>query len=170
MIVASMARRPGTGARPAARRKRRGRRKRAYVRLMQRIIGLNVLLLVAAVAVTVAVLEPGRLTAVALDEEVPVLLAAVALIVIANAYLLGRLITPIQGLTALARRVDLTRSGERMPGAGADSEAGELALVFNDMLTRLERERREATAGALAAQESERLRIAQELTIRLVRS
>jgi two-component system sensor histidine kinase UhpB len=50
-----------------------------------------------------------------------------------------------------------------MPGATASSEAGELALTFNDMLARLETERREATGRVLAAQESERLRIALEL-------
>src|SRR4030081_342285 len=50
-----------------------------------------------------------------------------------------------------------------MPGAVPSSEAGELALTFNDMLARLEAERREATGRVLAAQEAERLRIAQEL-------
>ena len=43
------------------------------------------------------------------------------------------------------------------------SEAGELALTFNEMLARLEAERREATGRVLAGQEAERLRIAQEL-------
>jgi two-component system sensor histidine kinase UhpB len=44
-----------------------------------------------------------------------------------------------------------------------DSEAGELALTFNDMLDRLRTERRDATGRVLLAQEAERLRIAQEL-------
>lgn len=50
-----------------------------------------------------------------------------------------------------------------MPGATPTSEAGELALTFNEMLARLEAERREATGRVLAGQEAERLRIAQEL-------
>jgi two-component system sensor histidine kinase UhpB len=50
-----------------------------------------------------------------------------------------------------------------MPGAEPTSEAGELALTFNEMLSRLEAERRESTARVLRAQEDERLRIAQEL-------
>jgi two-component system sensor histidine kinase UhpB len=50
-----------------------------------------------------------------------------------------------------------------MPGADPTSEAGELALTFNEMLERLQAERREATGRVLAAQEAERLRIAQEL-------
>src|SRR5438132_6695831 len=50
-----------------------------------------------------------------------------------------------------------------MPGAEPNSEVGELALTLNEMLERLEAERREATGRVLAGQESERLRIAQEL-------
>jgi hypothetical protein len=40
-----------------------------------------------------------------------------------------------------------------MPGAQPTSEAGELALTFNEMLDRLELERREATGRVLAGQE-----------------
>src|SRR5205085_3034315 len=47
--------------------------------------------------------------------------------------------------------------------AEPDSEAGELAVTFNEMLRRLQAERREATGRVLAGQEAERLRIAQEL-------
>src|SRR5438132_6609671 len=50
-----------------------------------------------------------------------------------------------------------------MPGAEPNSEVGELALTLNEMLERLEAERREATGRVLAGQEAERLRIAQEL-------
>jgi two-component system sensor histidine kinase UhpB len=66
-------------------------------------------------------------------------------------------------LTALARKVDPARPGQRLPDAAPTSEAGELTLTFNEMLARLESERREATGRVLAGQESERLRIAQEL-------
>ena len=63
----------------------------------------------------------------------------------------------------MARQVDVTRPGQRMPIPARASEAGELALTFNDMLARLEEERREASRVAVFAQEAERLRIAQEL-------
>jgi two-component system sensor histidine kinase UhpB len=69
----------------------------------------------------------------------------------------------VQALTLLARQVDLTRPGPRMPAAEPQSEAGELASTFNEMLGRLAAERRESTGRVLAAQEAERLRIAQEL-------
>jgi len=84
-------------------------------------------------------------------------------VVIVNLLLLRRVTRPLQALTTLARRVDLTRPAQRLPGAAAASEVGELALTLNEMLERLEAERREATGRVLAAQEAERLRIAQEL-------
>ncbi len=148
--------------RPAG-RARGARRRRGYVPLLHRVAGLNVLLVVAAVVVTVLVLAPAKLASFALDEELAVLVAAVAVVVLANFYLLRRLVGPVQALTALARRVDLSSPGQRMPGDEPTSEAGELALTFNEMLARLEAERREATGRVLAAQEAERLRIAQEL-------
>ena len=140
-----------------------GVERRRYLPLLHRVVAINALLLVAAVAVTVAVLAPRKVAALALDEEVVVVLVAVGLVVLANAYLVRRVIGPVQALTTFARRVDLSTLGQRMPGAEPTSEAGELALTFNQMLERLQDERRESTARVLRAQEAERLRIAQEL-------
>ena len=60
------------------------------------------------------------------------------------------------------RREDQRQHG-RIPAAQPNSEAGELALTFNEMLSRLQDERRDSTGRVLRAQEGERLRIAQEL-------
>jgi two-component system, NarL family, sensor histidine kinase UhpB len=139
------------------------RRDRHYVPLVQRVTAVNVLLVLAAVVVTILVLAPHRLSSFAVDAEVAVIVGAIALVVLANVYLVRHLVGPVQAVTNLARRVDLARPGQRLPGAEATSEAGELALRFNEMLARLEAERREATGRVLAAQEAERLRIAQEL-------
>jgi two-component system, NarL family, sensor histidine kinase UhpB len=141
--------------------KRPGRRR--YVPLLHRVAGVNALLVAVAVAVTIAVLAPSRVSSFRLDAEVLVLVLVLVLVVIVNVYLLRRVVGPVQALTALARRVDLANPGERLPSAAPTSEAGELALTFNEMLARLEAERREATGRVLAGQESERLRIAQEL-------
>ena len=143
------------GAEPGASRRR-------YVPLLYRVAGLNAMLLVAAVIVTLLVLSPRKLSSVAVDEAT-VLVLSLGLVVLANLLVLRRVVGPIAELTALARRVDLTRPGMRMPDAGHGSEAGELGLTFNQMLDRLEAERREATGRVLAGQEAERLRIAQEL-------
>jgi two-component system sensor histidine kinase UhpB len=136
---------------------------RRYIPLLYRVAGINALLVIAAVTLTIAVLAPGKISVLALDEEVMVVLGAVALVVLANVYLLRRVIGPLQALTAFARRVDYATLGHRIPGAEPTSEAGELALTFNQMLERLEIERRESTGRVLRAQEAERLRIAQEL-------
>jgi two-component system sensor histidine kinase UhpB len=85
------------------------------------------------------------------------------LVVALNVYLVRRVVRPLAALTALARRVDLTAPGQRMPPASPTSEAGVLTITFNEMLSRLEAERREATGRVLDGQEAERLRIAQEL-------
>lgn len=144
-------------------RRPRAERGRRYLSLLHRIAGINALLVIAAVAVTIVVLAPGRISALARSEEAAVVLAAVALVVIANVLLLRRVVGPVQALTAFARQVDYANLGQRMPGAEPTSEAGELALTFNEMLTRIEVERRESTGRVLRAQEAERLRIAQEL-------
>ncbi len=142
---------------------RGGLRRHHYKSLFRRVAGMNAALLIAAVAVTIVVLAPGRISSFVVDRELLVLGAALALVAFVNLYVLRRFIEPLQALTALARRVDLANPGERMPNAVPTSETGELALTFNEMLERLEAERRDATGRVLAGQEAERLRIAQEL-------
>lgn len=138
------------------------RRVGRYVPLVYRVAGLNAALLVAAVVVTLVVLSPHKLSTVAADEAA-ILFLSLALVAIVNLIVLRRVMGPIVALTALARKVDLNQPSMRMPDASARAEAGELSLTFNEMLDRLDAERRDATGRVLAAQESERLRIAQEL-------
>src|SRR5436190_2748899 len=140
-----------------------GSRRRRYLPIFHRLAVLNALVVLGAVALTIVVLAPRKLSALDIDEEVAVLLGAVVLVVLVNLLLLRRVIRPLQALTEQARRVDLARPAVRMPGAKPTSEVGELALTLNEMLSRLRAERREATARVLAGQEAERLRIAQEL-------
>jgi two-component system, NarL family, sensor histidine kinase UhpB len=150
---------------PAAREPTRSRTvpRRRYVPLLHRVAAINAFLVIAAVTLTVAVLAPSKISILALDGEVLVVLAAVALVVLVNVYLLRRVIGPVQALTSFARGVDYSTLDQRIPRAEPTSEAGELALTFNQMLARLQHERREATGRVLRAQEAERLRIAQEL-------
>ena len=139
------------------------RSRRRYIPLLQRVAVINALLVVVAVVVTIAVLAPGKVSPLALNEELAAVLAAVALVVIANVLLLRRVVGPLQALTSFARQVDLTSLQQRMVDTEPTSEAGELALTFNEMLSRLDAERRESTGRVLRAQEDERMRIAQEL-------
>jgi two-component system sensor histidine kinase UhpB len=66
-------------------------------------------------------------------------------------------------LTAFAGRIDPLNPGPRLAVGGGATEATALADAFNEMLDRLEAERRDSVGRALAAQEGERLRVAQEL-------
>jgi len=141
-------------------RRRAGRGR--YRPLLQRVMAANAALLVAACLLTVLVLAPRKFSTVAVDEAI-VLLVALALVALINVFLVHRFVAPLQKLNALARRVDLASPGQRIPDARPISEAGELAATFNDMLARLEREQREVSRRVLAAHESERLRVAQEL-------
>lgn len=134
-----------------------------YVSLFARVASINALLLIATVVVSIVVLAPHKISSFSVDAEVAVLVASLALMTGVNLYLLRRVTRPLQALTVLARRVDLVEASERMPAAEPASEAGELALTFNEMLDRLQAARREATGRVLAGQEAERLRIAQEL-------
>ena len=131
--------------------------------LFQRVALVNVLVLLVAVALTIVILVPGHESSYKLDQEGAVLVVAVGLMVLLNLLVLRRIMRPLQQLTAVARRVDLADPRPPLPDARANSETGELALTFNEMLARLRAERRQATGRVLAGQEAERLRIAQEL-------
>jgi two-component system sensor histidine kinase UhpB len=94
---------------------------------------------------------------------VAVLIVSLATMLLVNALLLRRAFSPLERLAALMRRVDPLRPGERIPPYSRDREVLELTHAFNQMLDRLEAERRESARSALAGQESERKRLAREL-------
>lgn len=96
-------------------------------------------------------------------ESVLLLTIGIAVMLVANVFLLCRALDPLRKLTDVMRRVDPLRPGQRVPVYGHDAEVEDLTRAFNEMLERLEDERREATGRAVAAQEGERRRIAQEL-------
>jgi two-component system sensor histidine kinase UhpB len=98
---------------------------------------------------------------IALTEAL-VLVAGLAAILVLNLLLVRRSLAPLERLTALMRRVDLLRPGQRLEITGP-AEVRELGAVFNEMLDRLERERQESGSYAFESQEAERKRVAQEL-------
>ena len=94
--------------------------------------------------------------------EAIVLVVGLTVMLLVNLVLVRLTLSPLERLTGLMRRIDLLRPGARLEVSGPP-EVRDLGLVFNDMLDRLETERRESGRRALAAQEAERKRIAQEL-------
>lgn len=131
--------------------------------LVWRVFGLNAAILIAAVVLTVVVLPPHVLAAPAAEEEVAILLLSICLMLALNLLLLRHAFAPLRRLTETMRKVDLLRPGQRVPVEASASEVMELGGTFNEMLERLEAERQESAGRALAAQEGERLRVAQEL-------
>jgi two-component system sensor histidine kinase UhpB len=80
-----------------------------------------------------------------------------------NVVLVRRAFAPLRRLTEVIRTVDPLVPGTRLQSGPAALEVRELATAFNDMLERLEHERRESARRALRAQEAERRRLAREL-------
>jgi two-component system, NarL family, sensor histidine kinase UhpB len=128
--------------------------------LFWRVFLVNAVLLVGA-AVALAVSPLTVSTPIALVEAV-ILVLGLALVLAMNYVLLRRAFVPLGRLTYRMRNVDLLRPGVRLPASG-ESEVVDLVRSFNDMLERLEAERRDSGRRALAAQEAERARVATEL-------
>ncbi|HEV2770738.1 MAG TPA: sensor histidine kinase [Solirubrobacteraceae bacterium] len=80
-----------------------------------------------------------------------------------NLILMRRAFAPLARLTALMGRVDPLNPGERIRVPGPKSEVSLLAHTLNEMLDRLEAERRESARRTLSAQETERRHLAAEL-------
>ncbi len=80
-----------------------------------------------------------------------------------NFYFLWGAFTPLRKLSEFADQVDLLHPGRRLELESGTTEVAVLTDAINRMLDRLEQERRSSTRRAIAAQESERHRIAQEL-------
>jgi two-component system sensor histidine kinase UhpB len=108
------------------------------------------------------VLAPVRVSVpVATGQLIVLAIGLVALIGVSYA-LLRPVFRPLDELAATMRRHDPLSPGTRAPVPRDPVLAG-LAGAFNDMLDRLEYERRESARQALLAQEAERRRIAREL-------
>jgi two-component system, NarL family, sensor histidine kinase UhpB len=131
------------------------------VSLFWRVLTINGAVLLAAALILV--LSPATISATAAAAEVTVLFAGLLVVMSVNFMLLRRVFGPLERLAHLMRRVDPMRPGRRIDVDGAAAEVGELLDAFNDMLDRLERERRQSAQRALAAQERERGRLAREL-------
>jgi two-component system sensor histidine kinase UhpB len=128
--------------------------------LFWRVFAINTAPLV--VATLLLMFAPVTLHAPIRLTEVVVLSAGLAVILAANLLLLRPAFASLDRLVQRMHTVDLLRPGQRLPEGGG-VEVTELVRGFNEMLARLEEERRESGRRALAAQEAERLRIARGL-------
>jgi len=130
------------------------------MRLFWRVFLLNAALVVAAGVVLA--LSPLTVSApIKVIEEV-LLGFGILLLLAMNYTVLRPTFKPLERLAERMKSVDLLRPDRRLTPAGSP-EVVDLVRSFNEMLERLETERRESGRRALAAQEAERKRVAAEL-------
>ena len=125
-----------------------------YIPLFWRLFLPNATVLAAAALVLH--LQPA-------NGRIPAIAGGVAMMLVVNLVLMRRAVTPLERLTDLMRRVDPLRPGERIPAPRVESEISVLTETFNEMLDRLETERRESLRRALSEREAERRRVSDEL-------
>ena len=118
---------------------------------------------VLTLALLVLIFAPLTISVPVTLAELAVLLVGFAAMLAASHVLLHRGLQPLQQLTAVMERIDPLAPGERIELDAPEREVAALTEAFNDMLDRLETERRDSARRALAAQEGERRRIAREL-------
>jgi two-component system sensor histidine kinase UhpB len=144
---------PAAGAAPVGSRAAPPPR-RSYIGLFWRLLIPNGAVLCAASVVLIVAPPNGR---------VLVVLGGLAGMLAINVVLMRHAFAPLERLTALMARIDPLRPGERAPLVEPASEVSMLAEAFNDMLDRLERERRESGRRSMLAEEAERRRVASDL-------
>jgi two-component system sensor histidine kinase UhpB len=128
--------------------------------LLWRVFAINAALIV--IATLLLALTPVTIHArIAIVEGLDLAVALVVMLT-ANLLLLRHTLQPIGRLVERMRKIDLLQPGQRIPEQGG-VEVAELTRAFNEMLERLETERRESAQRALHAQEAERRRIASGL-------
>jgi two-component system sensor histidine kinase UhpB len=131
------------------------------VSLYWRIFAINAVLLISATLVLA--LSPATVSSELLLREVLVLTLGLTLVLVLNFVLVRRTLDPLERLTDAMRNADLLAPRARLTPTGGGREVRELTHAYNDMLQRLERERRESGRRAVGAQEHERRRVALEL-------
>jgi two-component system, NarL family, sensor histidine kinase UhpB len=125
-----------------------------------RVFAANAAILI--VGTLVLVVYPGPLHEHRALFDLAILLVALLVMVVVNGLLLRHLFRPLQRLAERMEAADVLRGGQRLP-VDSVGEIGALERTFNRMLERLEKERRDAGAHALQAQEAERQRLARGL-------
>lgn len=129
--------------------------------LLWRVFLTNALVL--GVATTALALSPATVSFPLALTEAVVLALGLCVMLAVDLVLLRRSFEPLARLAVFAHEVDPLRPGGRVEVGRADPQVAELADAVNEMIGRLETERRESARRALEVQEGERLRIAREL-------
>jgi two-component system sensor histidine kinase UhpB len=125
-----------------------------------RVFAANAAILIAGALILA--FAPGPLHKHTAVIDLTALLIGLLAMLVVNGLLLRRLFWPLERLAERMDSADILRSGQRLP-VDSFGEIGTLERSFNTMLDRLAKERRDAGAYALQAQEAERERLARGL-------
>jgi two-component system sensor histidine kinase UhpB len=128
--------------------------------LYARVVAINAA--IVAGATLVLMLTPATVRYPVTATEAIVLVAGVVLVVVANASVLKLSFASLERTVVRMETVDLLQPQQRLPVVGSP-ETRAVVAGLNQMLARLESERRESSRRTLAALEGERWRITQEL-------
>jgi two-component system sensor histidine kinase UhpB len=128
--------------------------------LLWRVFAANAAML--TLAFIGLVVAPVTVSAPVAASELAVLAAGLLGLIVLNLVVLRPAFRPLEELAETMRCHDPLSPGRRAPVTG-DPVLVALAQAFNEMLERLEVERRDSARKALAVQEAERWRIAREL-------
>ncbi len=128
--------------------------------LTSRVVLINGLLF--GLGTALLALSPATVSQRPLQSEMAVLVVGLGVMILANSLLVGATLRPLDRLVGHLDRARTTDPIERVPVPSAGM-ARQLAAAVNDLLARIETGQRQSNVAALAAQESERARIAQEL-------
>jgi two-component system sensor histidine kinase UhpB len=128
--------------------------------LLWRVFVTNAL--VFAVALGLLALAPVTVSIPIAVTELAVLVCGMVALLVIDLLLLRPAFQPLHRLAEAMREIDPLRPGRRAPVVGGP-DVRALARTFNEMLDRLESERRESARQALMVQEGERQRVAREL-------
>jgi len=129
--------------------------------LLWRLFSTNaVVLILAGVAL---LLTPTTVSPTVRLGESAFVVLGLMLVLYVNLVVMRRVLTPLGDLCDAMRIVNPLRPGERVDVVAESREVSELAAAFNEMLDRIELERRDSARRAEAAQERERRWLSMEL-------
>jgi two-component system sensor histidine kinase UhpB len=133
---------------------------RTRLPLYWRVLLTNAVIIV--VATLFLVLTPATVSFPIKPEQALILAVGIVAAVTANAIVLRFSFAPLARLVGTMRTIDLLQPPPRLQATGS-IEVSAVIETFNEMLGRLETERRQSTRHVLTALEGERRRIGQEL-------
>jgi two-component system sensor histidine kinase UhpB len=136
-------------------------RRGAPASLFWRVFGLNALVFI--IAGLVLAVSPLTVSWPITLAQATILVAGIAVMLLINLALMRRSFAPLTRLASTMREIDPLKPGQRVHLRSDDRELSDLVASFNEMLDRLETERRASAHREAKATDAEQRRIAGEL-------